>query len=80
MRGVMAYVSDPYSINDCTTSKLICPEVRASTSSLLSTLVSRAHFCRALRRLLTTYGQLLSTADRNLLRYLKDVTGDRGIP
>ena len=48
--------------------------------SLINTCVSRAHFRRDFRRLLTTAVQLLSDAKRTIYRYLKEVTGSRGIP
>ena len=78
--GVITYLSDPYSITDCTTVKDIWPKIWASATSLTRTLVSHSHFRLVFRRFLTTDGQSLSVAVRIRPRYLKEVTWERGIP
>ena len=78
--GFITHVLNPYKITDCTTAKYIWPEVWTFTPSLTITLISSTHFRCSFRKLLTTSGQSYSAAVRISPRYLKSVTGVRGIP
>ena len=79
MQGFITHVSNLYIMTYWTTDKLMCPNVWASAPYSINTLVSCAHFCCALQRLLTTIGQSSSASDRILPIYLKEVIAVRGI-
>ena len=56
------------------------PRSRNLRPSLINTKDSHSHFCHTLCRLCTTDVQLSSDANSTPPRYLKEVTGVRGIP
>ena len=80
MRGLITHVSDSKNNTNFTTVNYIWPEVLAYAPSLSSTIVSLAHFFLDLCRFLTTAVQSLSAVVRIIPRYLKEVTGAKGIP
>ena len=79
-QGISKHVSDPNISTACTTATWNPPTVILFAPSLPKILSNRTHLTRAIRRLCSTAGQLLSEDDNFCPRYLNEVNAGRGVP